>query len=211
MKDKLIKRIQNLLALGNTNKNTSDAEAKEALLKAHELMAKHNLSNEEVSGAITDEIAVLEVKSVGSKKYRIPLANVLAPNFRCKAAFGNDLVVFVGHSSDAAIVSEVFQFVYSHLLYRTLKEKALAKQNTGTFKDIETSFAYGFIKGIELSLTEQSKALMVIVPKDVNDKFDEITTQGKPISMGNSKINRAAYTAGLQEGKEILAKRRLQE
>ena len=43
---KIVEKIKGLLALGDKSRNTEEAEAEAALLKAQELMAKYNISVE---------------------------------------------------------------------------------------------------------------------------------------------------------------------
>ena len=47
-KEDVLRKIKDLLALGDAARNNSEEEAKAAMLKAQQLMAKYDISTEEV-------------------------------------------------------------------------------------------------------------------------------------------------------------------
>ena len=119
MEDKsvIIDRIKRLLALGDKSRNNSEAEAKAAMLKAHELMAKYDikLDTAEVGNI---EYKHLQCESKWNMGFRKPLAVIIAKNFRCETYLmgRGGSVVFFGHDTDATIAKNVFEFAYDFAL-----------------------------------------------------------------------------------------------
>ena len=118
----MIEKIKGLLALGDKSRNCEEHEAEAALLKAHELMAKYNISVE-----VTEEEKMSYVHEVCTSKwnmgFRKPLAVVIARNFRCEVYLkGNGgSVVFFGHEMDARIAREAFKFSHGLCYFSAIK------------------------------------------------------------------------------------------
>ena len=81
-KDELIDKVKQLLNLADTSKNDSDEEAKSALLLAQKLMAKYDLSIEEVSEEKEPEYSQKICENKWKYAYRITHAAKLADNFQ---------------------------------------------------------------------------------------------------------------------------------
>lgn len=122
----IIKKINKLLALSDTDKNNSEQEAISASLKVQKLLAKYNLSLADVTGERQEEEVEQSIADVGiGKKWKFILAEAVANNFACKHFFvGREQIVFYGYKAD--IVSARRVFVY---LFR-VGEKELDKQCT---------------------------------------------------------------------------------
>ena len=111
-KEDIVEKIKRLLALGDENKNDADSEAKAAMLKAQELMAKYDISIEECEEQEGPEYAHEICEHKWDYAYRIPLASVLAKNFRCMTYNKGKRIVFMGHPSDAKICRATFEYAY---------------------------------------------------------------------------------------------------
>lgn len=211
--EKIIEKIKGLLALGDKSRNCEETEAEAALLKAHELMAKYNVSVE-----ITEEEKISYVHEVCESKwnmgFRKPLARIIADNFRCECYLkgSGGSVVFFGHSTDARIAREVFEFAYSFAMKEGNrcynKNYQMGRNTRGVFN----SYVKGFLKGIEQKLGEQSVALMVVTPPDVKDKYDELSKNFKNGSGGmrDTGFDRDAYSQGVIDGRTVLNGRKLE-
>ena len=72
----------------------SEHEAKAAILKAQELMAKYGIQ----SISDEDQIAYTNQSCIhsGNRSFRRVLANVIAPNFKVKYYLSNNTVTFFG-------------------------------------------------------------------------------------------------------------------
>ena len=210
--EKIVERIKKLLALGDKSRNIEEAEAEAALLKAHELMAKYNISVE-----ITEEEKISYVHETCESKwnmgFRKPLAVIIAQNFRCETYLlgSGGSVVFFGHATDARIAREVFEFAYSFAMKEGNrcynKNYQMGRNTQGVFN----SYVRGFLQGLKEKLGEQSKALMVVTPPDVKKEYEELSKDfGKGSGgMRNTGFDADAYRQGVSDGKTVLNGRRL--
>ena len=210
---KIVEKIKKLLALADKSKNMAEAEAEAALLKAHELMAKYNVSVE-----ITEEEKISYVHETCESKwnmgFRKPLAVIIAQNFRCETYLlgSGGSVVFFGHETDARIAREVFEFAYAFALKEGNrcynKNYQMGRNTQGVFN----SYVRGFLQGLKEKLGEQSTALMVVTPPDVKQEFEEMSKDfGKGTGgMRNTGFDSNAYQQGVQDGKTVMNGRRLE-
>ena len=209
---KLVAKIKKLLALAGNN--SSESEAKAALMKAQQLMAESGI---EVSIDEDDKIeySMLVAKTQGNKGFRTSLAVVIARNFRCKPIMQGNLVAFFGHKNDALICKEAFEFAYKTAKANGDKEYARCKNLGIQTKNVFNSYVLGFIRGITKALDAQCTALMIVVPQDVKDEF---VTQCRPSDkaykggLKNNKhvgMNHEAYTRGETDGRSFYEKKAL--
>ena len=209
---KIVEKIKGLLALGDKSRNPEEAEAKAALLKAHELMAKYNISIE-----MTDEEKTAYVHEQCESKwnmgFRKPLASIIAQNFRCELYFkGNGgPVVFFGHATDARIAREVFEFAYNFAIKEGNRCYNKCYQMGRNTQGVFNSYVRGFLAGLKQKLDEQSTALMVVTPEDVKTKFEELSKNFKPGSGGirNTGFDSESYHQGVTDGRTVMNGRRL--
>ena len=214
-KEKMLEKIRELLNLGDASRNNSDEEARAAMLKAQELMAKYDISAEEVEGE-EEEITYSheECEHKWDYAYRIPLAQVLSKNFRCMVYIRGKKVVFMGHTSDAKICKATFEFAYQFIqrqgnaIYN--KKYSMGKPTKGVFN----SYAHGFIVGLNEAFEVQCTALAIVTPPDVVDTFNR-ATEGwqtkKSKNIGEDVTNREVWAEGRRDGKEFMNKKKLPE
>ena len=85
----------------------------------------------------------------------------------------------------------------------------------GYTEGVYKSFIYGYLIGLEQSLGENSKALMLIVPNEVTKGYNEMMQNSNPDSKsisgykGNASVIGNAYYKGVQTGKHIMRKREI--
>ncbi len=206
--ENVLSKVRKLLALADKSKNNT-REAELALLKAHELMAKHGITSVESE---TDKInhLALHAEHKWDMGYRVPLAQVIAENFRCKIFSRGTRIHFFGREDDVLIAIEAFEFAYKTIYTNGNREYNTAKNEGRRTKGVFNSYAQGFIVGIKEKLGEQSVALMVITPQDVKDKFEEMTqdwnTKASKMQHGND-MN--AFFNGKRDGKEAFGTKKL--
>lgn len=210
----VLEKVKRLLALSDKTKNESEAEAEAALLKAHELMAKYDITMDEAS---EDKIAYIheECSSKWNMGFRKPLAVIIAQNFRCETYLrgSGGSVVFFGHATDARIAKEVFEFAYQfamkegNRIYN--KNYQMGRPTQGVFN----SYVRGFLTGLKQKLGEQSTALMVVTPPDVKSTFEDMSKEFKKSAGGmrQGDFDPDAYSQGIQDGKTVMNGRRLKE
>lgn len=211
---RVLEKVRRLLALSDKTKNESEAEAEAALLKAHELMAKYDITMDEAS-----EEKVAYVNEVCSSKwnmgFRKPLAVIIAQNFRCETYLrgSGGSVVFFGHATDARIAKEVFEYAYKFAMKEGNRMYNENYQTGRPTQGVFNSYVNGFLIGLKTKLGEQSTALMVVTPADVKETFENMSKEFKQSSGGmrQGDFDRDAYTQGIQDGKTVMNGRRLKD
>lgn len=211
-KEQALDKIQKLLNLADTSKNDSDGEAQAALLRAQELMVKYDVSVEEVGAEKREEYSEERCQHKWNMGFRVPLANALGKNFRCRNFLRGGQITFLGHPTDARICREAFEFAYNFIMKRGNQEYNRAYTLGKNTKGVFNSYATGFIIGLQKALDAQCTALAIVVPPDVNQKFEDMTANWKTYKGGqrNSRIDRDAYEAGERDGKEFMSQRKLE-
>lgn len=207
-KEKLMEKVQKLLALAGNNPSQEEANA--AYLKAQKLIAQYNLDMTQV-GEEVDKIVTKLATHRGNCGYRTKLAVVLAENFRCQAMMHGNTVMFIGYEADVEICTDVFNHAYSVIYYKTNKLEAEARANFGTAKGVTNSYAYGFIQGVKEVLDEQCTALMIVVPEEVKDYVNNRSSK-KPYKGGmrDTGFNSKAYASGFADGKEHMGRKHIE-
>lgn len=205
-KKSIIEKIKKVMALAENNPNQNEAIA--AALKAQEMMAKFHIKEEDLGIELKeDNIDKLEcVLSGKAQKWRLQLAITLAKNFRCKIYLTDGNVTFYGYEEDIKICSEVFRSLYSIGVKLSDKEKREARKKYGTATGVRNSFCIGFVQGIQSELEKQCTALMIVVPKEVNDKYDEMfkNKKSRTVSASVSANDFRMYNKGFECGKDAI-------
>lgn len=212
-KSDIIERIKRLLALGDKTRNNSEVEAEAAMLKAHELMAKYDITLDASEG---DEIQYVHLccDSKWNMGFRKPLAVIISKNFRCETYLESrgGRVIFFGHQADATIAKEVFEFAYDFAIKEGNKHYNRNYNMGLNTKGVFNSYIRGFLSGLKQKLDQQSTALMVITPADVKEKFEDFSKDFKQGSGGirDTGFDASAYKAGVVDGKTVLNGRKLE-
>ena len=189
----------------------SEHEAKAAILKAQELMAKYGIQS------ISDEDQIVYTSQScthsGNRSFRRVLANVIAPNFKVKYYLSNNTVTFFGRENDVRIAKEVFEYSYRFICRETRRLCKEKKQSGLSADGITNTYALGFCTGLKEQLESQSVALMVIVPSDVQKKYEEMSKDFKHVrrKIGHIRKDLSIYQQGVQDGRSVMARRTLTE
>ena len=211
--ENVVSLVKKLLSLAESKVN--EHEAKVAAMKAQELIAKYNITISDEDEE-TNDIETVDVEVVPGKKWKINLSVLVANNFRCKCFWvGRKRCCFYGYKNDAEVAKEVFSFLFkqgnkcaNNLVY---KYKVTKGYTEGVYK----SFIYGYLIGLEQSLGENSKALMLIVPNEVTKGYNEMMQNSNPDSKsisgykGNASVIGDAYNKGIHTGRHIMRKREI--
>lgn len=214
-KEKVIKKIENLLALAGNNPNPNEAAA--AALKAQELMAKYSIVSTDIHRCShTQKITEAEYDWKKSphctSKWRHILSGILAENFRCRHYTCGRCgpVIFYGYERDAAVAAEVFKFLFetgnrlAARYYQTCRKKGM---NT---KGVMNTYLSGFCSGIREALGRQGTALMIAVPKEVNESWSRFSKDFYEITHVLKQQNsKRIYEDGRQDGKDTAMARNL--
>lgn len=208
--EKILSKIKNLLDLANNNSNENEAMA--AALKAQELMAKYNIDSSAIDTDESEkELFHATYNDTGKhemKKWKVTLSNIIARNFCCRLYFHGTSVVFYGYKKDAQIAVEVFRFLYEAGNKFAVRYYTKCKKEGKNTKGIMNTYLQGFCKGIEEALDKQCTALMIVVPKEVNESFEAMSAHWKHGTVHlKMSTDQNAYNQGRTEGKEAAMSR----
>ena len=214
--EKIIQTIKKVLALSKNN--PSEEEGRAAALKAQELLAKYHIDMCEVEGIDMDQAESIDevTVTVPSKKWKYHLASIVAKNFRCRHFYyGKKVIVFYGHKTDAEVAAETFKYLFD--VGNRCAGRAVDKvfKETKTSAGVYNSFVLGFCAGVEEALGKQCQALMLVVPQDVSEAYDERVKGFKTMQCGalSTKLNKDcadAYSEGKTAGHEAVSSRQLE-
>lgn len=214
-------KIANLLAL---SQSPNENEAKAALLKARELMAKHKLTEAEL-GDKKEQIVKDVRTSVTFSKRRDPwianLCTVIGENYCCKVYRAytqgkqTQTVCFIGLEEDVGICTEIFTYAVDcvHSGIKRIK-KENRREPSGYVKILCDSYGYGFATGVLDAFSGQQEehkdewGLVLTVPKAVIDASGHLENK-EFNARAQDQILRDGYEKGYADGERFNPSRRL--
>lgn len=205
--NKLIDKVQKLLALSGNN--PSEQEAKAAAMKAQKLIAEYNLDVSSLSSEEVIQYKLLKAEHPNNNGYRGALASIIAPNFRCKAIYIGTQVHFFGREGDVDTCIGVFNYLYKTMRTNGCRHERIARKEGRSAHGVANCYWTGFMKGLKDELGAQSKALAIIVPEDVKDKFtEEFPQTGVNNRMGVKRTgyDKSAFDTGYTDGRNSMKK-----
>ena len=200
-REALIERINKLLALADTSRNNSEAEAQAAYRKAQALIAEYNLNMDELNED-KEQIVLMPATHSNNEGYRTRLAMVLAQNFRCRVMMCGNTVNFLGYKTDAEICVKVFNSAYKLSHNRGLKLEREARKAGFSTRGVANSYWIGFCNGLKEILDEQCRALMIVVPTEVDKELKERAGGRYRGGMRNTGMRSEQYMQGRQDGRD---------
>lgn len=215
-KAKLIEKIRKMLALSNSDRNPSQEEAMAAALQAQKLMAKYNIHEDEVT---LEEIKEGDITSIFTEQkhnshlmaWRKSLASIVARNFRCKCYTSGQDVVFRGYREDAEIALEVYMNLYTVGDRLAAEAYSTQMKQSGSGKGAYNSFIAGFLTGIQEGFSVQCTALMIVVPKAVEEEFEQFSKNFGHTKVKLTSCDHKLFEQGRAEGKAAVKARQLEE
>lgn len=206
-------KIQHLLNKTVEN-GATEAEAQAALLMAQKLMAKYNIELEQQTGS-KDFKCSLEETKVKPNPRNNSLGNIIANSFAVKGIIYDGKWAFFGREANAKAAAEALKFIHKTLeagIRRVCAEHGLKSSERGA-AFYYNAYALGFIKGLQEAMAAQTKALCVVVPEDVNNKFNEKFPKlnqyrGKGMQYHHDQD---AYAQGQRDGRSAMDRRSLQQ
>lgn len=209
--EKILTKIKNLLDLANNNPNENEAIA--AALKAQELMAKYEIDSSAIYDTEKEEKKIFHATYADNgkhemKKWKSALSGVIARNFCCEVYFRGKSVVFYGYKKDAKIAVEVFGFLYEAGNKFAVRYYNKCRKEGKNTQGVMNTYLMGFVAGIKEVLDKQCTALMIVVPKEVKDSF-QVMTSGWKHKSANLKMTADSntYAQGKIDGKETATAR----
>lgn len=206
-------KIQHLLNK-TTENGATEAEAQAALLMTQKLMAKYNIELEQQTGS-KDFKCSLEETKVKPNPRNNSLGNIIANSFAVKGIIYGGKWAFFGREANAKAAAEALKFIHKTLeagIRRVCADHGLKSSERGA-AFYYNAYALGFIKGLQEAMAAQTKALCVVVPEDVNNKFNEKfpklnTYRGKGMQYHHDQD---AYAQGQRDGRSAMDRRSLQQ
>lgn len=206
-------KIQHLLNKTVEN-GATEAEAQAALLMAQKLMAKYNIELEQQTGS-KDFKCSLEETKVKPNPRNNSLGNIIANSFAVKGIIYGGKWAFFGREANAKAAAEALKFIHKTLeagIRRVCAEHGLKSSERGA-AFYYNAYALGFINGLKEAMAAQTKALCVVVPEDVNNKFNEKFPKlnqyrGKGMQYHHDQD---AYAQGQRDGRSAMDRRSLQQ
>ena len=211
--NKMAEKIQNLLNKTIEN-GASEAEAKNALLMAQKLMAKYNIELSQLSGDKELKYS-LEQTKVKPNPRNNRLGNIIANSFAVKGVLCSGRWCFFGREADAKAAASAMTYINKVLeagIRRICQEHGLKSSERGA-AEYYNPYSLGFISGLGEAMAEQTKALCIVTPEDVKQKFGEkfpSLEKYRSKGMQYSELDLDAYEKGHRDGKSAMDKRSLE-
>lgn len=213
-----VKKIQNLLDLAQS---PNEYEARDALLKARKLMAKHKIMEQDLNHMDAQNVEN-KMTSVTYSARRDPwvgtLANIIAEHHCCRnyqtrgRGKQTATIGFVGLTDDIAICMEVF--VYAVDCIRSVTDKWRKQKRVKDADGYGYGFICGLLKAYEKQQNEEGWGLVLVVPDEVNKSFDKSVTKTRRTNWAEKKLRQSdmrAYHKGIRDGEKFDITKRLKE
>lgn len=205
-------KIEKLLAKTVENGCTM-AEATAAAKMVQKLVKKYHIELAEVgNGKETADGEVLDAKSI--RKWEIRLVNVIANNMRCKIVVSRrytagsvnrkSFIYIIGMDTDRKAVVLLYEKLWKICKIGMKKEQAYHKSMYGSTKGIADSYGAGFTRAVKDEMEKQAKALVLVRPKEVDDKAHELFPDAKT-NRRSIRCNKHAYNSGVNDGRNAMS------
>jgi len=212
-REDVIAKIQALFNITEAN-GSSKQEAISAALMAQRFISKYNIQENELF--TVEDYEIVEVASDPVfRKFKYTLAQIIADNYRCRYYITHEgrkhRMVFVGRTVDATAASLIFNKLYEATNdYANSESRMYRGKGGGLYGNYFNSAAIAYMDGIKAELEKQSKELMLVRPKEVDDSFAEITAGfGRAKNTGMTSFGHVNYDKGVQAGRDAVRAGRL--
>ena len=201
MKNEIIEKIRKVLALSENNNNKN--EVMDAILKAHELMAKYGIEEEEISVLPSDTISHDTIILKQIRFYDIFLTTC-CKSLRCRVIFNGKNGLVYGCKEDIESVKVLYTFIVENFerLYKEYKKT--------TYKPDREGYFLGFHEELRYQLDKQVYALMIVTPKEVNEKIKEDFPSLSKRTM-SFRGGREAVEKGKKDCQSLIDSRQIEE
>lgn len=205
-------KIQKLLALASS---PNENEAKAALLKAKELMAKHKLSEADFEELKKQELKSFKCEDVSwttdsGRIWMVKLCKVICDEYLCVSAWATargsrtHTLVITGMEDDLEICKSAVGYAVGFVEGRI--EHLQRKFRMQDSRSIADSYAEGFITGLEMAFEEQREShpewgLVVVKPDEVKGYEDALGS--RQVKTKRAGFDPLAYMKGQKDGQEF--------
>lgn len=209
-----VEKIKACLALAES---PNEHEARSALLKARQLMAKYKVSEGSVKDKEKEDVIRKNTGidySVRRDPWMSALASVIAKNHCCRnfqlRAKGKQVaeIGFVGLSGDIPVCLEVFRYAVDCIrsVTRTLKKTKGVRAANG--------YGYGFVVGLDEAYSKQQEeegwGLVLVVPEAVDRTMANTPKISNKAHMNKLKdADARAFCKGIKDGHRFKEQKRI--
>ena len=157
-KESIIDKLRKLLALGDTSRGATEAEAQAAMAKAHELLAAHNLTMADIEapGGKIEEVIQDEISTTMKDSWRDIVWTAVGKTFFCFVAkyVGTKRMAIIGRPADVAATKMMAKY-----LTETAERLAAASSEDVRFKNAyRLGFAHRIAKRCYEIVQERTSA-----------------------------------------------------
>lgn len=209
MENNIIIKIKKLLAL---SESSNEYEAKVAMLKAQELLAKHKLSLKEIEEH--EDINVMEGKTnitFRQGKWKGKLADLIAENFGCYHYYRTNrthTIIFMGKDEDVTVCKMVLEYAVDSINSVVNRLRYQYRKEGYSTKGLENDYALGFIEGLEYAFEEQKQenqewGLVLARDKEVVEAYEKKEFIGSINTNTNFRGFNEAYFKGVEDGEKF--------
>lgn len=211
-------KIRKLLALATS---PNENEARGAMLKARELMAKNKLSEEDFEDRKQAKLVHVDCNTAtwtsdSGNIWMTNLCRILCDAYCCTASWSHErgrrtyVLQITGLEDDADLCKQVVEYAIGFIKSAT---KALCRRYGSDPKSITQSYATGFIMGLEMAFEDQKEehaewGLVLVKPDEVREYEEGLGT--REVKTRKSSFNPLAYAQGQMDGAKFNAKKVLQ-
>lgn len=208
-------KIKRLLALSESG---NEHEAKSALLKAKELMAKHKISEADLENIKNKRVKKVATRFTCSKRrepWMINLSVVIGQNFCCQAFRTHrwneqtNTICFVGLEDDIDACIAIYDYAVCCVRDGIKKIK---KETEGCSREYRKrlcdGYGFGFSFGVEKAFEQQKEkdetglALVMVIPAEVADATKNFGNQDFK-GAAHEQMSRRAYREGYEDGEKF--------
>lgn len=215
IEEKVLKKIQKALALSKNNPSAEESQT--ALLKAQELMAKHNLSFGDVEIGNKSQNKDV-IKGFGTEFTKLQwwmkeLAGIIGDNFRCynylNCRYGKRRITFMGLKEDVELCTEIYKFAVEAIKTHSkafLKRYKVSGDRART-NAIKNDYIYGYLSGMREKFKEQVEkndwGLVLVKDALVVQKYNEMNLEKSEASKIKTAGSNKAHEEGYKDGKNF--------
>lgn len=214
-RESIIRKINALMQVTVEHGATVD-EALTAATMAQKLMAKYHVDSIDI---VEEKENIDEEHLETSRKWIQQLASVVGQNMSCQVLISHadrkTLLKIIGRESDRKIVLETINMLVSVCRNGIKNEKTRAKKQFGEIAGVEIAYAAGFVQAVREEMSKQCKALMLIIPNEVNEhikqKYPNIVkrTSHNTIRFRNKDNITTARQNGYNDGKNLVGQKQI--
>ena len=198
-----VKELINKLLAVTVENGATENEVITATLKVQEILAKYDMNMADVQ---VDEKEDIVREEVDTKKdvWRLDLALIIANNFCCKVFLSRGRIVFYGYKRHCEVAKDVFTTIYNFGRKRASEiYKEYSRQGYDP-RGIKNTFYMGFLAGVKNAFDVQSRALMIVVPQEVETAYNHMMVGAKTkVSHMGCRNDDDVYDRGVAAGREV--------